>query len=149
MLGTVPVTINWQADTPERVVYKVSVTGSRLVLVDSATPKQMIARLATDVPSARVYDVGSVESAPPLPPSDFCGAPSLRGDEATRIVIFTSGTTGQPKGVRLTYRSYECNRATFEAFLQAGERARRADPEGRHGAQGSARGRCVPPLLRG
>ena len=36
LTGTVPVTVNWQADTPERVVYKVSVTQSKLVLMDGA-----------------------------------------------------------------------------------------------------------------
>jgi long-subunit acyl-CoA synthetase (AMP-forming) len=37
--------------------------------------------------------------------------------EQPRIVIFTSGTTGMPKGVRLPHRSYVCNRRSFEQFL--------------------------------
>ena len=38
LCGTVPVTINWQADTPERVLYKVQATRSKLVLFDDGTP---------------------------------------------------------------------------------------------------------------
>ena len=34
------------------------------------------------------------------------------------VFFYTSGTTGNPKGVRLPYRSYTTNRKTFESFLQ-------------------------------
>lgn len=47
---------------------------------------------------------------------NWCAFKDL-GTDATRIVIFTSGTTGMPKGVRLPYSSYACNRASFEQFL--------------------------------
>ena len=55
---------------------------------------------------------------PPREPQALSAfAPSL-GPEDTRIIIFTSGTTGQPKGVRLSYAAYHTNRATFEDFLR-------------------------------
>ena len=120
MMGTTPCTVNWQADTAERVVHKVTVTGSALVLVDDETPADVVALVQAQCAGVRIFNVSALPSQPPLAESRFCGA--LPDDaETSRIVIFTSGTTGNPKGVRLSYRSYRCNRATFESFLQAGE----------------------------
>ena len=42
LLGTVPVTINWQADTPERIVYKVTATKSKVLVVDPDVPAEQI-----------------------------------------------------------------------------------------------------------
>mmetsp|Transcript_41802 Transcript_41802/g.69580 ORF Transcript_41802/g.69580 Transcript_41802/m.69580 type:complete len:629 (-) Transcript_41802:99-1985(-) len=120
MFGTVPVTINWQADTPDRVVHKVRTTASKVVLIDDDTPKDVLELLGKEVPEAKVFNVALIDTYKPLHPSAFCREAAL-GPAATRIVIFTSGTTGNPKGVELSYSSYTCNRATFETFLQAGE----------------------------
>jgi hypothetical protein len=35
MTGSIPVTVNWQADTVERVCYKISLTESRLIVADA------------------------------------------------------------------------------------------------------------------
>lgn len=72
MLGTVPVTINWQADTPERVVHKVRVTSSALVLVDDGTPADVQALLGAEVPAARIFNVADTATQPPLDPRRFC-----------------------------------------------------------------------------
>ena len=56
---------------------------------------------------------GGVAPVPPVPGQGG----GLVGTDDARIVIFTSGTTGHPKGVLLPYRAYECNRASFEQFL--------------------------------
>ncbi len=123
MMGTVPITINWQADTPERVVHKVKTTGSRLVLTDGETPADVVAKVRAECSCVeRVFDVSELSSHPVTfdVSSKFCTQLPVSA-ESTRIVIFTSGTTGDPKGVRLSYRSYRCNRHTFESFLQAGD----------------------------
>ena len=50
-----------------------------------------------------------------LPETDY----SMDVDETfTRIIVFTSGTTGKPKGVQLPYRAYQANQKTFEQFLE-------------------------------
>ena len=49
----------------------------------------------------------------PLPESEFA---KLQEDDV-RIIIFTSGTTGDPKGVELSYSNYATNAETFTSFL--------------------------------
>ena len=138
MMGTAPVTINWQADTPERVVYKVELTRSRLVLVDDETPKDVIDKVRAEAAVYRggillasapaIYNVSSLPSEAALEAArcvpragDPAATAVATGPEGARIVIFTSGTTGNPKGVQLPHRAYRCNAATFEAFLDCGE----------------------------
>ena len=51
MVGCVPVTVNWQADTPERVVYKISATASKLLLTDAGVPKEVLALAQAELPA--------------------------------------------------------------------------------------------------
>lgn len=106
MTGAVPVTVNWQADTADQVSYKLQATECRLVLHDASFPGDIRRALLERFPSLPRYDVEGVESEDLLPEQDYC--PDL-GEGDDRIVIFTSGTTGNPKGVRLTYGNYENN----------------------------------------
>ena len=112
LVGTVPVTINWQSDDVQRAASKVRRTRATLALVDEATPAEFAAAIR---PVRAVDAARALAAAAPLAPEHFCGA-TTAGDD--RFVIFTSGTTGDPKGVRLTYEAYDCNRRTFEAFLE-------------------------------
>ena len=125
MLGTVPVTINWQADTVDKVLYKVTLTGSRLCIVDDETPAADIARLRKECPELQIFNVSALPRVAPMSASTHAAAVSAAAGataaDASRIVIFTSGTTGNPKGVRLPYKAYRCNQKTFESFLQAGD----------------------------
>ena len=88
--------------------------------MDSGVSPAAVQSLAASFPGIPIMDVSKIvgvlmgSAAEPLPPSAFC--PDV-GLEDERIVIFTSGTTGNPKGVRLPYRAYECNQKTFESFL--------------------------------
>ena len=68
LCGTVPVTINWQADTPDRVLYKVTLTASKLVLHDEGTPKDVLALLASQQPTVVAFDVAKLPEQPPLAP---------------------------------------------------------------------------------
>ena len=119
MLGTVPVTVNWQADTPERVAYKLSITEARALVVDAGVAAAAIDSLRAEFPKLAVIRACELGARAARPDGGALSAfaPSL-GPEDTRIIIFTSGTTGQPKGVRLSYAAYHTNRATFEDFLR-------------------------------
>ncbi len=115
MVGAVPVTVNWQADTRERIAYKIGLTECRLVLTDRGTPEASVDELIAQFPGVSVFSIEDLDAQRELSEGEFCRD---LAHEATRIIIFTSGTTGLPKGVRLPYRSYVTNRKTFESFLR-------------------------------
>lgn len=115
LTGTVPVTINWQADDLARICYKVRLTGVRAIIVDDVFPADQLALLCEAFPDLPVLALDEMLTCTPLPEADFV---KNLGDDDTRIVIFTSGTTGEPKGVQLSYGNYAANRCTFEQFLQ-------------------------------
>ena len=117
LLGTVPVTINWQADIPARVVHKVRVTKSKAMVVDADVPAEQIEACREAMGGALAIVVAADRLAATSPSPAVGVASGLRRSDP-RIVIFTSGTTGQPKGVSLSYGAYDTNRATFEDFLQ-------------------------------
>eukprot|EP00944_MAST-04C_sp_MAST-4C-sp1_P011930 g11930.t1 len=130
IVGSVPVTINWGADTVERIVYKVKETKSKLLIVDKCTNVKILRQLKSNAAFLRETRILDVSFCQPIggwsPRLDSAASKSNIRDLAatpsnklsdTRIIIFTSGTTGNPKGVKLTYENYETNRKTFESFL--------------------------------
>jgi acyl-CoA synthetase (AMP-forming)/AMP-acid ligase II len=114
MTGTTPVTVNWQADTFERIAYKIEVTRSKLVITQAPFDPDHIHALGQHFPSLPVYNAEGLEKEDELSEEAF--SPEV-DQEFIRIIVFTSGTTGLPKGVQLSYRAYETNHATFEQFL--------------------------------
>ena len=114
MLGTVPVTVNWQADNGERVLYKISATQPAALLVDHGFDRRTLSACCEEYPDLTVIRAEDLSASPVLAEDRFLHD---RDPEHSRIIIFTSGTTGQPKGVQLPYRSYAANRATFETLL--------------------------------
>ena len=106
MTGTVPVTVNWQADSADQAAYKILVTGCSLVLHDASFDAGLRRELEERFPGIPRYGVERLEDETVLPEEDFCADLS---EEDERIVIFTSGTTGNPKGVRLSYGNYANN----------------------------------------
>ncbi len=112
MIGVIPVTVNWQADTNEQIVYKARVTGCSLVIADEGFDEDTLKNLKS------VLDINVFYA------EKLCNYSCIEekyiadlNHSDPKIVIFTSGTTGRPKGVELSYKAYETNRMTFEAFL--------------------------------
>jgi hypothetical protein len=110
-----------QADSTERVLYKITTTNSKVVLVDDETPHVVIEELMhlnlpIFKPRVHANTITFENLTPSLTrtPQPYNYQCEMKDD---RIIIFTSGTTGNPKGVRLSYSAYECNRKSFDQFL--------------------------------
>jgi len=117
MTGTIPVTVNWQADTAGRICYKIERTGSRLILYDGFFQKDYLEMIDSRFPGLKKLSVENTKRFQELNQKNFFHDTD---PETARIIVFTSGTTAAPKGVRLPYRAYKTNRAAFEQFLGIG-----------------------------
>jgi long-subunit acyl-CoA synthetase (AMP-forming) len=98
VLGSVPVTVNWQADTADKILFKVTSTGATVVFVDKNTNASDIEDVRSKAPSVHIVDAAAaIHSAQAISQEQILhlvatnGLPSL---SSIRCIIFTSGTTG-------------------------------------------------------
>ena len=113
LVGCAPVTVNWQADDNSRIAYKAEVTKARVCIYDSGSASR-VDELKASLPGMVFFAASEVERD--LLPFDTSYAPLDYADE--RLVVFTSGTTANPKGVSLSHRSYLTNRLTYEQYFE-------------------------------
>jgi len=116
LVGYVPVTINWQADDNERIATKAEITGSKFVIFDEEFANR-IGEIKAKSHIKSFLEANKLES---YTGASACRYPELRYDDE-KIVIFTSGTTGEPKGVSLSYGNYLANKLTFERYFDMSE----------------------------
>jgi long-chain acyl-CoA synthetase len=112
--GAVPVPVDVRS-TDELVIKIAAQTGAKLVLASIPTLK---AASRLELPSLTVESlVARAQAAAPLP------RPSVDPDALAEIV-FTSGTTGDPKGVMLTHRNIASNAASLASVVPLGPETR-------------------------
>ena len=116
LVGSVPVTINWQADNNERICYKATVTGAKLLVYDRGFSKR-VAEFRPDLPGVSFFPAAQVEHSEPA----AGWSPPTLDYEDERVIVFTSGITARPKGVSLPHQSYLANQLTFEKWLGMSE----------------------------
>lgn len=118
LTGCVPVTVNWQADDDERIAAKAEITEAKCIIYDEEFASRIEAIQAKSSVKATLKADG-LESYENI--GTFEQAALSHDDE--KIVIFTSGTTGNPKGVSLSYGNYLANKLTFEHYFGLSETA--------------------------
>jgi acyl-CoA synthetase (AMP-forming)/AMP-acid ligase II len=117
LVGCVPVTVNWQADSDETVLYKAKVSKAKLLVYDKSFADR-VAAMKSRLVSVLLVEAERIEHSPG---NSQLKSPPLSFDDE-RIIVFTSGTTGRPKGASLPHRSYLANRLTFEQYFGASEK---------------------------
>jgi acyl-CoA synthetase (AMP-forming)/AMP-acid ligase II len=94
-------------------------TGAKFVIYDRSFAER-IEEIKAGLENAHVYAVEKIEEYQPT--GDLPSALLNYDDE--KMIIFTSGTTGEPKGASLPHRSYLANRLTYEKYFETDEATR-------------------------
>ncbi|MDF1602133.1 long-chain-fatty-acid--CoA ligase [Nocardioides sp. YIM 152315] len=144
-LGAIAVPLNFRL-SPGEVAYVLEDSGARLVFVDdgtAATGREAVAQTshAVTVVDGAAYDALLVEPGEPAPLVDVA-------EEQPALIMYTSGTTGRPKGAVLTHRNLAAQSATLLmafGFRLDGEVSMCASPLFHIGAIGSV----APALMVG
>jgi acyl-CoA synthetase (AMP-forming)/AMP-acid ligase II len=89
------------------------VTNAKLILYDDGYAGR-VEEIRPSIPAMRFLKAEKVEECPA---ASWHVYPALTYDDE-RMIVFTSGTTGRPKGVSLSHRSYLANRLTFEQYFE-------------------------------
>ncbi len=121
-LGLVTVPL-YTDDRPENVAHILADAGARLLLIDRPrTWRKIGAACAAACQLQRVVSLSGEQGATPKEPLRYCEdwlpaiaavpPPPDAGPEALATIVYTSGTTGRPKGVMLSHRNILRNAAS-------------------------------------
>lgn len=118
--GCVPVTINWQSDDNRTIIYKATITDARLLIYDRGF-EHRIGEIKAALPDREFLAVEDMPAIGKHAESSNAPIECRPGYGDEKIIIFTAGTTGAPKGVILSHRSFLANRLTFDEYFGLSE----------------------------
>jgi long-chain acyl-CoA synthetase len=120
---------------PREIAYHLRDSGAKAMLVFEGTPELPMAQMARAACDEVGCDQLIVMTIDPAAPSPIAGSPAIgqlmqghpatfetrrRHADDTAVVLYTSGTTGQPKGAELTHLNMVSNAAaTRDMFVPA------------------------------
>ena len=112
--GLVAVPVNTTYTAPERV-HLLSDSGARAVVCGRADAERLLA-LRAELPALEQVLVAGADEAPEgallldaLPPGPAAAATPPAGGEDLAVIVYTSGTSGRPRGAMLTHRALVAN----------------------------------------
>ena len=112
LVGCVPVTVNWQADDNERICYKTTITGAKILIYESSL-NDRVKELKPELANVPCFEAEKIEYRKP---TKRPASPTIDWEDE-RIIIFTSGTTAKPRGASLSHRNFLASRLIFEDYF--------------------------------
>lgn len=102
------------------IEFYLSDSGSRVLFANPAlSPEAADAAGAAGVTFAAVDGVDAITMGALLADAEPVGAVTDRADGDTAVILYTSGTTGKPKGAELTHANLDSNqRTTWQTLLE-------------------------------